>query len=343
VSRAARAVRRAALGPLVLGLCAVGGAPHAAAGNDGALTFTLENDVFTSSDNNYTNGVGITWVSGPVDAADDGAAGRWARLWSFLPFVADDAYTTYVSWSLAHEMNTPHDIRQPDPDIDDQPYSGIFRVESTLYASRPHWTHAWQLEFGVVGPASRADDVQRAVHRLIGADAPQGWHTQLPNEPVVNLTYTVAHLAARGRAPAMLEWRVVPVATAGVGNHFTGAGVGVYAEVGWNLVDALGMAALRSGLNAASTVGVTPADRWSISFFAGAGAYAVARYLPLDGTLFRDSRSVEAERIIGMDSVGFAVRRSAFMLSFARTRFGQGFAAEREGTDFGTVAVSWIF
>ena len=29
----------------------------------GALTVTVENDVATGSDNNYTNGVGVTWVS----------------------------------------------------------------------------------------------------------------------------------------------------------------------------------------------------------------------------------------------------------------------------------------
>lgn len=43
-------------------------------------------DVFTKTDNNYTNGVGIAWVSGAVDVEDAAFVGRW--LWSFLPFVA---------------------------------------------------------------------------------------------------------------------------------------------------------------------------------------------------------------------------------------------------------------
>lgn len=327
-----------AIGVMLLGLWAISGASLA---NDGALSLTVENDVFTNSDNNYTNGIGLAWVSGPVDVNDKGFVGRWTRLWSFLPFVADEGYTTYSSWAFGQEMNTPDDIRVANPSVDDQPYSGVLYVDSTLYARKQNWTHAWQLKLGVVGPASQAEGVQRDFHELIGADKPQGWHTQLPNEPVVNLTYTVAHLAAAGRAGKSAEWRVVPVATVGVGNYFTGAGLGVYGEVGWNLVDALSVSALRSGLNAASTVGIKPLDRWSVSFFGGVAAYGVAHFLPLDGTMFRDSRSVDSEPVIGMGSVGVCVRHGRFTLSFARTAFTKTFSTQRDDTDFGTLSLSW--
>ncbi len=333
------------MGRIVIGLVLVGfwtmsGATQA---SDGALTLTVENDMFTKSDNNYTNGLGITWVSPAVEANDDSFTGRWARYWSFLPFVAHDGYTTYASWSLAQEMNTPDDIRDPNPSTDDQPYSGILYVDNTLYARKQDWTHAWQLKLGVVGPASQAGDMQRDFHRMIGADKPQGWHTQLPNEPIVNISYTVAHLAAAGRAGSSAEWRVVPVATLGIGNYFTGAGLGVYGEIGWNLADALGVTALRSGFNAASTVGGGPLDRWSVSFFGGVGAYGVVHYLPLDGTLFHDSRSVNSEPVIGMNSFGFCLRRARFNLSFSRTLYSKTFDTQRRGTDFGTVSASWYF
>lgn len=322
----------------LIGLLALGGSAYA---SDGTLTLTVENDVFTGSDNNYTNGVGIAWVSGAIDPHDDGVLGQWARFWSFLPFVASEGYTTYTSWALAQEINTPDDIQEPHPGVDDQPYSGILFVDSTLYARRWDWTHAWQLRLGVVGPASQADDVQREFHSLIGVDEPQGWDTQLPNEPVVNLGYTAATLLAAGHTERSLEWRVVPIATVGVGNYFTGGGIGVYGEIGWNLADALGVTALRSGLNAASTVGVTPQAHWSISFFGGGGAYGVAHYLPLDGTLLRNSRSVDSNPVIGMGSFGFCLRRDRLNLSYAHTFFSETFATQRENTNFGTVSISW--
>ena len=35
------------------------------------MTFTLDNDVLTGSDNNYTNGFGVTWVSAELDTYDE--------------------------------------------------------------------------------------------------------------------------------------------------------------------------------------------------------------------------------------------------------------------------------
>jgi lipid A 3-O-deacylase len=338
-----RIVGRKAIAPAWLAFCAMSSVTPALAGNGGALTITVENDVFTDSDNNYTNGIGIAWVSGAVDPDGNHFGDRWARFWAFLPFVADEGYTTYVSWSLAQEMNTPDDIDDPNPSPDDQPYSGILYIDSTLYARKRDWTHAWQLKLGIVGPASQADVTQREFHDLIGADEPMGWNTQIPNEPVVNLTYTVAQLAAAGPAFGTAQWRIVPVASAGVGNYFTGVGLGTYGEIGWNLVDALGVSALRSGLNAASIIGVTPQDHWSLSFFGGVGAYGVLHYLPLDGTLFRGSRSVDAEPVIGLGSFGVCVRRNRFTLSFAHTYFTDTFATQKQRMDFGSASLSWTF
>ena len=64
-------------------------------------------------------------------------------------------------------------------------------------------------------------------------------------------------------------------------------------------MDAFGGTSIRNGLNAASTVGVGRVDGWSVSFFGGVGGYGVAHYLPLDGTVFRDSRSVDSKPFVG--------------------------------------------
>jgi hypothetical protein len=327
----------------VLSLCALGCMMQAnAADNGGALTLNLDNDLFTGSDNNYTNGLGVTWVSPDVSTyADDRFVSKWSRFWSFLPFVGDEGYTTYAAWTLAQEMHTPDDIDNPNPPLDDQPYAGVLYVDSLLYAHKERWTHAWELKLGVVGPDSKAEHTQKDFHNLIGNKEPQGWDTQLPNEPVINVTYTVAHLAAAGRAGKSAEWRVVPVGTVGVGTYFTGVGGGVYGEIGWNLVDALGGTGLRNGFNAASTVGVGPVDGWSVAFFGGLGGYGVAHYLPLDGTVFHDSRSVDSEPFIGTGTLGVSVRHGGFALGFAATFFTDTFSKQRENAKFGTVSISW--
>ena len=327
-----------------LSFCAVGYVmPATADSNEGALTFTVENDVFTGSDNNYTNGLGVTWVSAELKNYDeDSFVSKWGRFWSFLPFVGDEGYSTYASWTLAQEMDTPDDTANPNPPLDDQPYAGILYVDSLLYAKKDRWAHVWQLKLGVVGPASQAENVQKDFHDLIGSEEPMGWDTQLPNEPVVNVDYTVAHLSAAGSAGQTAKWRLVSVGTAGAGTYFTGAGVGVYGEIGWNLVDAFGITALRSGLNAASTVGVGRVQGWSVAFFGGLGGYGVAHFLPLDGTVFHDSRSVNTEPFIGMGSLGLSVRHGGFVMSVAATYFTDTFETEQTNASFGTFSMSWF-
>ena len=326
---------------ILIAACAAGLPMHATAANE-AFTLTIENDTFTGSDNNYTNGIGLTWVSKDLKRYDDESFIRkWGRFWSFLPFVSDEGSTAYASWSLVQEMHTPDNIQNPNPPEDDQPYAGILYVDSVLYARKEDWAHVWSLKLGVVGPSSHAEDVQKAFHELVGADEPLGWHTQLPDEPVINVGYTAAHLLAGGDLGKSASWRVVPVATAGLGNYFTGVGLGIYGEVGWNLVDAFGGTALRSGLNAASTVGVGPVDGWSVSLSGGLAGYGVAHYLPLDGTVFRDSRSVDSEPFIGMATFGISMRHRRFVLGLTATYFTDTFETERKRAEFGTLSLSW--
>ena len=172
-------------------ICAAGYVTQATAADNEALTITLENDLLTGSDNNYTNGSVFTWVSGDLESYDDDKfVSKWSRFWEFLPFVGDEGYSTYASWTVAQEMHTPDDITIPNPPADDQPYAGVLYIDSVLYARSERWAHAWELKLGVVGPASQADDVQKAIHDLVGGDEPMGWDTQLPDEPIINVGLT---------------------------------------------------------------------------------------------------------------------------------------------------------
>ena len=336
--------RHAGFGLVLSSLCAVGFAtPAFASEPGGAVTLTVENDVLTGSDNAYTNGLGATWVSDNLDAYDDKAfVRRWGKFWSFLPFIGDPDTSTYASWTLSQEMHTPSDITVADPPLTDQPYAGVLAVDSVLYARSARWTNAWDIKLGVTGEASGAASTQRKFHRAIGADEPMGWHTQLPSEPIINLGFTTAHLWKEGDLGDTAKWRLVPVGDVNVGTYFTGAGAGMYGEFGWNLVDALGGTSLREGLFAASTVGVKPVDRWSVSFFGGIAGHAVAHYLPLDGTVFRDSRSVDTKPFVGNATVGASVRHGRFALSLSATKSTKAFDGQEEGADFANLSLSWL-
>jgi hypothetical protein len=82
---------------------------------------------------------------------------------------------------------------------------------------------------------------------------------------------------------------------------------------------------------------------WSVAFLGGVGGYGVAHWLPLDGTLFHDSRSVDSKPFIGTGTLGVAVRHRGLTLSLTRTFFTETFDTELTNTQFGTFNVSWYF
>lgn len=334
--------RMNALLAATLAACLAGPPDAGAQTPGGAWTLTLENDALTGSDNNYTHGLGLSWVSTELQRYDaQSPVRRWGELWSFLPFLRDAGYRRHVAWGIGQEIHTPDDLSRPDPPAGEPPYAGLLFADSAVYARRDGELHAWQLRLGVVGPAAGGRPVQKAIHKLTGSEPPRGWRTQLPNEPVVNLAYTGAWRLAEGRLGASTSWRLVSVANAGLGNYFTGAGAGIYVEVGRRLVDALGGTALRQGLNVASTVGVGPVgDAWSVSLSGGVAGYAVAHYLPLDGTVLRDSRSVDSRPFTAMGTLGLTARRRDLVLFLGATRLTRNHAGERRQADFGTASLA---
>lgn len=123
----------------------------------------------------------------------------------------------------------------------------------------------------------------------------------------------------------------------------TALNVGLYSDIGWNLPKSFATTRLRQGFSGASTVGSEPTDSWSFAFYAGFGGFAIEHYLPLDGTVFSDSRSVDSRPYITCGSIGMTARWDGFVLSIGKTYFSKMFDTQRESVDFGTFSLSWYF
>jgi hypothetical protein len=181
------------------------------------------------------------------------------------------------------------------------------------------------------------------MHKIFGSDAPKGWDTQLPDEPIVNVGYTAGYLWLDGELSGSGSWRIIPVVNAELGNYATAFGTGVYVEVGRDLSDALGRSSLGQGFSSALTVGAHPQDTWAVSVLGGMGGYAVAHYLPLDGTVFHDSRSVDSNPFVGMITGGLALRHRQWVFSMSATLFTETYENQRHAVDYGTLALAWYF
>ncbi len=309
-----------------------------------AFTFTIENDAFTGSDNNFTNGLAFNWQ--PIESeqhARHRLYERWVELFSCLPPLADPKSVVYPSWTLGQQVYTPDDIDARDPSLRDQPYAGVLYLDNTLHAKNARFAHAWNLRIGLVGPSSLAEQVQSNYHELIGSGYPAGWGDQLPDEPILNVDYSVGYDWRSESSSRSAQWRLVPMLGAGLGNYFTGLSSGVYGEYGWNLPASVRLFSLRKGLDSFVDGKSIEQHASSFSLFAGTGGFAVGRYLPLDGTLFRASPSVESEPVVGFLTAGINARWRRWMIAFSMTYFSESFESQRRATDYGTLSIAYLF
>ncbi|MEE9404284.1 MAG: lipid A deacylase LpxR family protein [Algisphaera sp.] len=292
---------------------ASGAAPSFYFENDG--TFMRPND---HTDRHYTSGQGVS-------VAWRGAGRKWAQS---LGIKADG---TAMGLVLAQQMFTPDDIELT-PAPGDRPYAGY------LFAGG-FWQRQWggvfdhvQLDLGVVGPSSLAEETQEAIHAFSYAPDPD-WDTQLRDELAVNLTLRrkwrldLGESSLGGR-PMTLQ--LIPRVEADLGTVYRRVGAGVMLRYGYHLPNDFGPGRM---LDLASEI-----NRPFEGRAAGLSTYvfgrALGRYVDwntfLDGSNARNpSPSVERIAWVGEFSGGFAVEwkrynlhtRLAYMQTYTTREF----------------------
>lgn len=302
----------------------------------GTLNLVFENDIFFNTDRNYTNGVRLSWVTAP-DATPDLA---WRAVQAFPLFPAGGRVRT--SYAIGQNMYSPSDITLRDPPLDDHPYAGWLYGTVGLISETGDQLDQIGVTIGVVGPASLAEQTQRLVHEIVGADDPRGWHTQLHNEPGIVLTYQRSwrRLVARTLLTG-LEYDVTPHLGGALGNVFTYANAGVTLRIGENLPLDYGPPRIQPSLPGSGFF--IPRNGFGWYFFAGAEGRAVARNIFLDGNSYQDSRRVRREPFVGDLQYGFALAFDSIRLSYTRVLRTREFATQRANHDFGAISLSIRF
>jgi len=282
----------------------------------GAISALFDNDSFSGNDNRYTSGLAFAWTSAAAETYSKRHPHRKiVNAFSFLPTVGTRGYRNYLQFVVGMEMYTATDIRLPDPPPDDHPYGGILYLDSTIMSRTSKANHQLTLRLGFVGPASGASEVQRWIHEIIGSPVPEGWDTQLKNEPIINLYYQYSRRIVRSAPPDRGGVDISCNGGAGLGNYYIGANVGFTGSVGYRLPDSYGVTPLMGG--AESMVGLPPpGKKFCIYGFIAAQAFGVARWLPTDGNTFVDSRSGDRDDWFASASAGIVVGFSRVLLSY---------------------------
>ena len=337
-------------------------------------TLRLENDLFTGTDRNYTNGVALTVVSRDLQGALRPECLPQPIAW----------YARFIGWAdpefwrnsgarsasqnivvrFGQSMYTPEDKTRTDLIADDRPYAGLLYL-GLAWNRRTHPEAASyemldvrELTLGVIGPWSLAEQSQDLVHRVRGIERFRGWDNPLRNEPAFQM-------AMERKFKPYMEGAVRPGWSGDVigsyalriGNIETAASTGVELRAGWNIPNDFGSYPIRSGAENRPPSGVADlrttkpqsarAPRPGAHAFLNLEAKAVAWDFSLDGNLFRHSHHVSRRPGVAQAAIGISsqwiVAGHGVRLAVMRVWRTREFDQQIGHHAFGSIALSLEF
>lgn len=302
----------------------------AAAGDERALSVVWENDMFSLKDQHYTNGMQFSWDG-------KGAPPAWAlRAARRLPWVETDLHARH-GYVFGQNMYTATDLKLREPPPDQPPYAGWLYGGMGLRLWNDIHSEHFSLLVGVIGPAALGEPAQKFVHKVVDATEPQGWDTQLDNEPGVVLAYQRSWRRVVRHLEGGLESDVRPHAGAALGNVYTHANGGFTFRLGRSLPRDDGPYRVQRGGPGADFL---PAEDYGWYLFAGVDGRAVARDIFLDGNTFRDSRSVDRNPLVADLQVGITFAWRDLRLGYVHVLRTREYDGQPKLQDFGVLTLT---
>jgi len=301
---------------------------------------TYENDVFAGEDQGYTNGIAGGYSRGDFDSFTENNSPGWMRWLAWpLPFIHKEGLRHSISYVVGQTMQTPEDLEDEKLIEDDLPYAGLLFWHGRMHSFDRRTAHEIGLKLGAVGPASGAEQVQTAVHDLIGATEPEGWDNQLENEPVLNLRYIHRWRALVGDLGG-IEVDVVPALRLQAGNLISDVGLGFSARVGKGLEASYPTASILSGRDP-DTLVRDSAGSWYLSVGL-IGGY-VFNDLLVEGNTWRDSHGLEIKNGRYSYGISAAYTFRNWQLKWSFVSMSEVAEILDGSQEFGAVSVAWNF
>lgn len=319
--------------------------------------FFLDNDLFTETDRNYTNGIRFSLISPNVDSfISDPCLPQWVRevnqRLTFLDAVDDENANKQRNLviSFGQQIYTPEDLNRTTVDPDDRPYAGWLYAGFAYQSRKGNQLRTTELNVGIIGPAALGKEAQDFIHDLRGFEKFQGWDNQLRNEPGFQLVHELKQRVPQQPLVGPLSYDLIVHAGGSLGNVATYLNTGAEFRLGWHLPDDFGTSALRAGGDN-SAPGAAD-DRYQSSkrsnnlgahLYVSGDARYVLHDIFLDGNTFRDSHSIDKEPLVGEVTVGMAVLYHGVKLSYSRVHRSREFKGQREGHNYGALSLSYSF
>lgn len=300
------------------------------------ISITVDNDAFVGNDSGYSNGFFVSTFEITEHPNKKTINKFWVEplMWS-MPH--DNLTHVVNAYSFGQSLNTPSDIKIENPSELELPYSALLAMSNSYITISPTFADIATTTIGVVGPMAFGEEVQEFVHGIIGANKPQGWHTQIKNEVVFELN--------RGRSYRVWTTKqdnfdILLNGRGSIGTLESSIDVGTYIRYGNNLAQSHPTTLLANS-RISNPIAV---EGWYV--FLGTRWGYMFNNIAIDGNTFRDSRSIDYQHRYVSFTTGFAYTWDDLSVTFAINDFNiltenTGEKALADLTEFGTISFSW--
>lgn len=315
------------------------------------FTFRFENDLFAGTDRNYTNGIKLSWISPDLTRfRDSDVLPEWGKqIVRMLPYSEAEGLQRNIVLSVGQNMYTPENIEARELIKDDRPYAGWLYGSAAFHNKNYRHLDTFEVQAGVVGPLSFAQESQDLVHELRGIDKANGWDNQIRNEPGLNFIYEHKDRVITPVVLSGFGFDAITHYGGALGNVFSYANAGLEMRFGWNLPTDFGTSMIRPGgeTNAPADT-ADPRYRksghgYSLHAFTAVSGRMVFRDIFLDGNTWRDSHSVDKKFLVGDLAFGVSLIMDSVKLSYAQVMRSREFAGQDSGHNFGSISISYTY
>ncbi|EME9801518.1 lipid A deacylase LpxR family protein [Vibrio alginolyticus] len=207
--------------------------PVAIASTKSTVSFTIDNDGIFGVDQDYTNGVFLSYAT---DQLIQESQWKWLSLAN-----SEHANIDKIELVLGHKMWTPSDIEADYPLINDRPYAGYLHTEINYLSLTSDKAVRYNFTIGTTGESSLSEKAQEIVHGITGSTDPQGWDYQIEDKVAFSLGYRVFNKLMRSEEQKT-QWEITNINDINAGNFRSDVSQGVMFRWGTNLANSIGAA-----------------------------------------------------------------------------------------------------
>jgi hypothetical protein len=294
------------------------------------------NDTFVNTDRSFTHGGKLILMSNNIKNYRNNPLLRW------FSFTNGKGSLHTYSLSIGQNVYTPSNIKTDMIIKEDRPYAGYLYFGFGIHSSNRKRQDTFEIDIGIIGQQSYAEQTQRAIHWLFKQRDPKGWDHQLDNEFAIQAIFERKIRAYRIASESGVGIELIPHYGGGFGNVYIYANAGYQIRFGWNLPMDYGVEMHRPGGD--TTVGIIRRDTSpSIHIFAALDGHAVHKNIFLDGNTFDDSHYVHKYPFTANIMAGLGVRVNRFYITYTYVYWTKKFNTETENHRFGVMNISYSF